>query len=579
MADPVSLVTGLVPLMVTAIGAYSAIYAQFKTYRQYSRVLLRLNRQFETQHRLFLNECHFLLRMVVSDEGTIRAMLANSQHTKWTGVHINQQWKTCLDKNYDTCLRIVEEIDEKLTELSTELSRFDSIPAQRQDITTQARLNRIQSAIKMSFKKSGYEQLIEALRMANADLQILRKHLKEFQKPPRYQDSASISRRKKRRREECTQYESIRHVSRALHEALTTSWSCSQTTHLAHYAKLLLDVSVNPQVHLDLLILSDRSPPQIRLENLVRLSVRSYSQAYEAPESFVPTPASAAEDQEMITGESSHRPTEQAIERAGKTRKLFLTDDISVRSLEETMPQWRDYVDLRSSSDICSALARPARPYQELQGEETCIGYIDTTAEKYRHLFFSGNTQKSESVQVKSQGELAPVYELLSQPLDNTLTVVDQLKLDIGFFRCGDEFSDASLRSLHVTTGFSSESHDDQVCIDATEDYPKLNMSTVIEDAKFQYGIRNLPLYCLGVVLLQIGHWALVDGGDIGRIRRLAVQSCRLGPRYKNIAQRCLDCDFGFGNDLCTPQLQQAVQSSVLDELTDMIDSLDISKN
>lgn len=132
MADPASLVLGLAPIVLSAIGAYSAIYAKFKTYRQYSRVLLRLNRQFETQHRLFLNECHFLLRLVINDECTIRAMLANSQHAKWAGGSINQQWKTCLDKNYEACLRIVEEIDERLAELSTELNRFDSIPAQRQ---------------------------------------------------------------------------------------------------------------------------------------------------------------------------------------------------------------------------------------------------------------------------------------------------------------------------------------------------------------------------------------------------------------------------------------------------------------
>lgn len=132
MADPASLVLGLAPIVLSAIGAYSAIYAKFKIYRQYSRVLLRLNRQFETQHRLFLNESHFLLRLVVNDECTIRAMLANSQHAKWTSGSINQQWKTCLDKNYETCLRIVEEIDERLAELSTELNRFDFIPAQRQ---------------------------------------------------------------------------------------------------------------------------------------------------------------------------------------------------------------------------------------------------------------------------------------------------------------------------------------------------------------------------------------------------------------------------------------------------------------
>lgn len=336
----------------------------------------------------------------------------------------------------------------------------------------------------------------------------------------------------------------------------------------------------------------------------MRLSVLSYSRPCKDPECYVSSSESAAENQEMMIGESSHRAAEQVTERAGKARRLFLTDDTSDRSFEEEILQWCDYVDLSSSSDICSDLARQKEPSQERHSEEICIGYIDTTFDKYRHIFFSGNNPDNESLRAKPRGELAPVYELLSQPLDDTLTVVDQLKLvrtlvsamlqfhttpwlneywglqDIGFFRFSDEFSDASLRSLHLTTEFSSKSHDDdQTFIDATEDYSEPNMSTVIEDAKFQYGIRNLTLYCLGVVLLQVGHWALVDGGDIGRIRRLAVQSCRLGPRYKSIAQKCLDCDFGLGNDLSTPQLQQAVQNSVLDELTDMIDSLDIRKD
>ena len=132
MADPVSLTLGITPLVISALSAYTAIYGKFQTYRQYSRAILRLHRQFETQRRLFLNECHFLLRLVVSDEHTIRAMLANPKHTKWTDSSINRRWKKCLEANYDTCLKIVEEIDEGLTELRKELNQFDSIQAQRQ---------------------------------------------------------------------------------------------------------------------------------------------------------------------------------------------------------------------------------------------------------------------------------------------------------------------------------------------------------------------------------------------------------------------------------------------------------------
>ncbi|KAH8702245.1 hypothetical protein BGW36DRAFT_290100 [Talaromyces proteolyticus] len=605
MTDPVSLVLGITPLVVGAINVYSTIHAKFKTYRKYSREILRLNRQLEIQRRVFLNECHFLLRLVVTDERTIWAMLSNTRHDEWASRSIDQQWRRYLDENYDTCLKIVEEINEKLEELGVKFNHFDSISAQLPEENSQRRLDRIQSAIKMSFKKPGYDQSIKALRTANADLQTLRKHLNEFQNTNQYRNNTSIDRRGKRRRVEYTQYEPIRHASRALHEALTTAWPCSQPTHLSHYAKLLLSVSVDQEVSLHLIILSENSRRNIRPDNPVRLSVRSYNQARIDPGFSGPLPADAAKKVEMPNGESSRHVAEEATHRLGKARKRKLANGISDGSLHKVRPRWCDYMDLRSSSDICSDLARQARPCQKSQREENCIGYIDTDTvlDKYRHLFFSGNSRVNELLQTETHGKPAPVYELLRQPLDNTLTVVDQLKLvrtlvsamlqfhttpwlnecwrlqDIGFFRYGDEFSDASLRSLHVTTEFSSKGRGDQIGMDGVEDYNNPAMSTKIEDAMLQQGIRNLPLYSLGVVLLQIGHWARLNGGDIRGVRRLASQACRLGPRYKEIAQRCLDCDFGFGNDLCMPQLQQAIQDSVLDEITGMIDSLDINKD
>lgn len=150
---------------------------------------------------------------------------------------------------------------------------------------------------------------------------------------------------------------------------------------------------------------------------------------------------------------------------------------------------------------------------------------------------------------------------------------------DIAFFRCGDEFSETSLLSLHVSTEFAPSNHSSRCSMDGVEDTNTLKLSTAIEDARVQYGIRNLPVYSLGVVLLQIGHWASLDAGDIVQVRRLAGRSCRLGPRYRVLTQRCLDCDFGFGADLHKPQLRQAIQDSVLSELTAMIDSLDINED
>lgn len=134
MTDPASLVLGITPLLLGAINAYGAIYAKCKAYQQYAKLVLRLQRQLETQRCLFRNECHFLLRLVIADERTIQSMLANAHHGEWGSGSIDQQLRKRLDGNYDTCVKIVEDICDRLEDLEQELKRFDSIPLQRRQV-------------------------------------------------------------------------------------------------------------------------------------------------------------------------------------------------------------------------------------------------------------------------------------------------------------------------------------------------------------------------------------------------------------------------------------------------------------
>jgi hypothetical protein len=100
-----------------------------------------------------------------------------------------------------------------------------------------------------------------------------------------------------------------------------------------------------------------------------------------------------------------------------------------------------------------------------------------------------------------------------------------------------------------------------------------------IDETMLVYGIRNLTLHSLGVVLLQIGRWSRVEADDILQVRRLAQQVPRLGPKYRDLMQKCLNCDFGCGSSLTRPQLQQAVFEDVVEELDAMIRCLDISND
>ncbi|KAK0718489.1 hypothetical protein B0T26DRAFT_713443 [Lasiosphaeria miniovina] len=99
-------------------------------------------------------------------------------------------------------------------------------------------------------------------------------------------------------------------------------------------------------------------------------------------------------------------------------------------------------------------------------------------------------------------------------------------------------------------------------------------VAAALDEAKLVHGIANVTMYNLGVALLAIGRWAAVDAGDVLSVRRMARLPSPLGPRYHDLTQRALDCDFGFGKDLARPKLQEAVYDGVLLELQSMISAL-----
>jgi hypothetical protein len=98
-----------------------------------------------------------------------------------------------------------------------------------------------------------------------------------------------------------------------------------------------------------------------------------------------------------------------------------------------------------------------------------------------------------------------------------------------------------------------------------------LEFAAALEEAKLVHGIHNATMYNLGVALLSIGRWTTVDPHDVSQVRRIAMQACPLGPRFKEMTQRVLECDFGYGKDLKKPKLQEAVYDGVLLELESMI--------
>lgn len=93
-------------------------------------------------------------------------------------------------------------------------------------------------------------------------------------------------------------------------------------------------------------------------------------------------------------------------------------------------------------------------------------------------------------------------------------------------------------------------------------------------------GVHNVMLFSLGVALLEIEHSKSLETfkskgeSDFIAARRLAVRPGTIaGRRYRNLARKCLDCNFGCDeNDLDNEDLQQAVYGGVVHELKKIAD-------
>ncbi|EEU37667.1 uncharacterized protein NECHADRAFT_87434 [Fusarium vanettenii 77-13-4] len=89
------------------------------------------------------------------------------------------------------------------------------------------------------------------------------------------------------------------------------------------------------------------------------------------------------------------------------------------------------------------------------------------------------------------------------------------------------------------------------------------------DDEEIRCNIKCRPQWSLGVALLQINHWRKIDLGDVLAVRRAAGRTSQISPKYRELTQWCLECDFGRrrGQDLSRSPLHQAVYKVVLGEL------------
>lgn len=270
----------------------------------------------------------------------------------------------------------------------------------------------------------------------------------------------------------------------------------------------------------------------------------------------------------------------------------------------QTPPILPTDLNLCQTKNICRYLQK--HYHLSVQSASTgCIGYLETPR-LYRHLFYFRGRDDGAAVGPSRplHNDVYSLFDIMRRDVDDTLTVEDQLRLahktaiallqfndtpwlsdqwrlrDLSYFGSKDSLDTVALKTLHLSSQISAPRV--ATALNSTMDGIESTTPTVSDQSL--YGIHNTTLFFLGVALIEIAHWKPIEekmtdrdlNNEVVAARRLAAGRAPLGPHYQKIAEKCLQCNFGFGTKLSNKRLQTAVYNDVVCELESMIEKLTI---
>ncbi|KAI3324278.1 hypothetical protein HD806DRAFT_494603 [Xylariaceae sp. AK1471] len=588
--EPVSLAIGIIPLIGAAVTGYKATRRKLKSFRQYARGVQRIREQLIVQQTSFQNESLLFLRLVTDSDLEARGLL-RTLNTLEPAIqaHLEDQWKKRLTDSYEACRLLYTDVLTTNNELQKLLEPFEHSDITPQNISEKA--HRTKNSLKFAFEEAKCQKLIEGLRVLNSDLAVLRRQNKDLEEPIIHTAARCCVQKKLSR--DFGSLGIIRRAVTTLHQSLVTVYSepHAPPTATQHTAKLFADALVNEGTVLTNMTMScSCNDPQ---RDMVPLVVHSQLEWHNTS---LPTPPSSdtCDEGSNIAITTKRRKTVHW----GDTLQPITSDSSDVLASSKTaveVTQGPSPQDLQISKSICLDFLRA---YKGKSIEKACIGFLDGT-EGFRHTFFPSPSAADFN---NSHDDFVSLAELLQCHARSYLSIHDQLALardvvsavlkfhqtawtnneywttkDLSFIQKGSDLS-KSLQTLHFSVSIDSRtSQEEPDSMEDIETRPNSRPDTVSEALKetmLEYGVRNLTLFGLGVILLQIGRWDVVPDGDIKHVRRLAQEPARLGRRFKDLTLRCLYCDFGKGSSLAKPRLQEAVYDNVICELTDMISAV-----
>jgi hypothetical protein len=564
MADPVSfagLGLAILPLMLFAIENYERIFEPVIILAHGGRTEAgKFQLALDVQKTRFENSCRLLLKTVTSHTND---MITDHQHPLWWNRDLDEELEARLGDSFRACVSALTLIQEALDRamedygglnvltLSKVRTPPELLPRRSTDLTANfwcqeerkrnnaSRRQRLRALLRVSFTRSDRTRTIDELSRGNWDLHHLYKQIRNLgtaDLPAIRNGATSLS-----------QFDLIRKASWKLHEVLSSLWPCKAQAE--HYASISLKAHVQQsdqtaRVRFNLTWVCDthgqdraskRAPVCLSMETLSEVSI--------PPDSTLLTDTDA----------SLHTPV-----------------------------QVDSATDLSSVEDLCAHLSRQKslNPTSKLG----CAGFLQQSA-KSKHFIFPKAEHDLTSHSPTSLRDVLIMNKdsRLGLPLNDKMFLATSLA--------------AAVLQYHSTPWLKDELCGRSVLFFGETDYSKSPLNApYISTSPFGQSTSNAKdpiqqppaalapnslLYNLGVMLIELAfetplndpkdHAGGVDQQHLSHhsVKRLAeMVGQKVGPRYRVVVQRCLECRFEtVQTELEDVSLQRAFYYSVICEL------------
>ncbi|USP80974.1 hypothetical protein yc1106_08248 [Curvularia clavata] len=596
------LVFGVVPVVVEILKSYSTAKRKLATFSRHVEVACDIQLRFQVAAANFNNDCRLLLQATIAHPSDVSEMMEDPTHKSWQeqGKDIEQRLRGLMQQDHELCQNIVTRLRDILRETRDSLTKLEDTLGNAKQPKHEF-VRKIWHAFNTSRKENEYIRQLDSLDKWNKALSKLRKQRCKIQKR-RNVPSACIIRKAVPR-----SYQQIRIASQQLGESIHDSWSCTNTSHIGHQARLSLDAkSGYDSVQLDVVVAcqpkSDSALRKPSADVPIWLQIRSITSLTTCRAPSSPPPALALALSRGIE-ETSQIVTQNSKSRAKPKKRVRIDDPkdnvkcvrtSATSNIETTETQSFVMLDLKTTKSVCCHVTRVRSSTSACQ--DGCVGFLEAAKSQpaVRFMFYDASklATNDNSSSTRRQGAM-PIKSLVQR-----FRILQQITLAHKLAEAVLQYHSTSWLpqawTLQDVAYFTDTSQAD-VCdisdalnsLHLSNQFPDRESSIVQSkqeslDLKHTFGIRNLILAKLGVALLEICAQKDITGPrldgtpcEIIEARKLLDEQhhsiMTLGNRYLKVVRKCLHCDFSCDDDdLHSEALQSAVYTEVVCVLQDI---------